>query len=129
MSRLVNKVLLNRRQRLTARYSLKYTVSEDSLRRKVDPLRPERQPFKEHILCDLLDPTADLWDRRLLYEVTGRTFLDDAYDDDTSADEFEADYGVGRSSMVQKVILRGNADVDRGGGGPTINGQASYLLP
>ena len=91
VSRLVHKVLLNRRQRLTTRYALKYTITEQHLRRKIDLRRAVRQPFKEDLLVQLLDPDHDHWDRRLIYEVTGRRSSHNDFADDTSMDSEERD--------------------------------------
>ena len=89
LARLLSKVFLSRKQRLTVPYFRKYVVSED-----IDLDKPDVQIVEpRYDVLDLADlfgiEELDKWDRRIYFEVVGDQ-LDpaDDYKDETSDDEF-----------------------------------------
>lgn len=94
VTRLIHKIRFKARQRRAVSYFRKYVLSDND----IDSSASERQDDKvaddfmevpdAGILLKGFDPQSDLWDRRLLYEVTGMRLDDQDYrGDDTSSDE------------------------------------------
>ena len=74
-------------------YFRKYVIKNNvALIDNQEPSRPEPFFSKDALIRALnLDHDATLWDKRLLYEVTGLRFNDYDYRDESSDDEINAD--------------------------------------
>ena len=96
LSRLMGKVFLTRQQRMMTTYFRKYVIKDRGIEkiRVIRDSEPPKPPYSTDSLADalILDEGRSVWDSRLLYEVTGRRFNEDDYQDETSDDEMEDEH-------------------------------------
>ena len=62
---------------------MRYLIADDEISEKVISQR-QKLPDK---LIEGLEPVEDIFDRRILYEMSGRKIEDDDYPDETSEEE------------------------------------------
>lgn len=106
ISKFLHTVLLSRRQRMAVRFNKVYTIKKMDLEREVSTSIATKQPFDEDLICELLEPETNDFDRRLVYEISGVKLREDEYADDTSQDGSDDDTGRDRTdSAVQRAQL------------------------
>lgn len=88
------------------RYNKRYTITKEHLEKSLARNHATRQPFSEDLLCDLLRPEENLWDKRLLYEVAGVRLEEEDYQDDTSMDDAAWESGDLDEATSQIILDR-----------------------
>ena len=79
----LQKTTLKKRQRDSVQYFLRYLIENDEIHER----EVARRARTADQLIEEFDPEGDIYDRRILYELTQRRFAADDYQDDTTDED------------------------------------------
>lgn len=110
IQKFMQKTLLKKRQRDVVQYFLRYLIEREDLKGEKSVARRFKTANQ---LTEDFEPTADLYDRRILFELAKRRIDEDEYKEDTSFEEdpFESERGNDYlSRLLGDVNLEGDHD-------------------